>query len=417
MRRGLGKRGKSEQKSIVILGNNAAGLANKKDSLNHIVKKLKPGVIMIQESKLAKKNSIKLDGFDTFEFIRKNKNGGGLYTAIHSDFSPVLVSEQSDMEILVVEATLGTHKVNFINSYGFQEDDPANLKFEYFTKLREEIEKTKLTGKMLCLELDANAKVGPEVINGDPNEQSGNGKLLLSLVKDLNLIIVNATEKCSGTITRIRKTKSKKTQKVNIERSVLDYFIVCQKFYELILELKIDEERLHVLTKYASRKGVGKKVETDHNPLICKVDLSWKQVKADKKRNEIIHLKSIEGQQKFYDLTSNTKALSQCFESDKSFQNQAKQWGKTLTHLVHNSFPVIRIKKRTKHDELESLLDQKLKIKKELLKENSMENKISLKNQLEAVENRICTFIATKNKNIIEEHVKEISSFEGEFIF
>lgn len=388
MRRGLGKRGKSEQKSIVILGNNAAGLANKKDSLNHIVKKLKPGVIMIQDSKLAKKNSIKLDGFDTFELIRKNKNGGGLYTAIHSDFSPVLVSEQSDMEILVVEATLGTHK---------------------------EIEKTKLTGKMLCLELDANAKVGPEVINGDPNEQSGNGKLLLSLVKDLNLIIVNATEKCSGTITRIRKTKSKKTQKVNIERSVLDYFIVCQKFYELILELKIDEERLHVLTKYASRKGVGKKVETDHNPLICKVDLSWKQVKADKKRNEIIHLKSIEGQQKFYDLTSNTKALSQCFESDKSFQNQATQWEKTLTHLVHNSFPVIRIKKRTKHDELESLLDQKLKIKKELLKENSMENKISLKNQLEAVEKRICTFIATKNKNIIEEHVKEISSFEGEF--
>ena len=40
-----------------------------------------------------------------------------------------------------------------------------------------------------------------EIIAGDPHNQSANGKLLLSLIKDFNLIIVNATEKCSGTMT------------------------------------------------------------------------------------------------------------------------------------------------------------------------------------------------------------------------
>ena len=49
-------------------------------------------------------------------------------------------------------------------------------------------------------------------------------------------MIVNASEKCTGLITRIRRTKKKDTNEVNIEKSVLDYFIVCQDFYNLILD-------------------------------------------------------------------------------------------------------------------------------------------------------------------------------------
>ena len=40
-----------------------------------------------------------------------------------------------------------------------------------------------------------------EIIAGYPHNQSANRKLLLSLIKDFNLIIVNATEKCSETMT------------------------------------------------------------------------------------------------------------------------------------------------------------------------------------------------------------------------
>ena len=87
----MGEKGKNN-KFITILGNNAAGIANKKESFQHIIDTLKPGIIMIQESKLTKKNSIQIKHFEAVEFVRREKTGGGLYTAIHKDFLPVLIS-------------------------------------------------------------------------------------------------------------------------------------------------------------------------------------------------------------------------------------------------------------------------------------------------------------------------------------
>ena len=73
---------------------------------------------------------------------------------------------------------------------------------------------------MVCLEMDANAKVGLDVIKNDPNQISSNGEYLLDFTERNNLIICNATDMCEGTITRKRVT-------INVsERSVLDYFII-----------------------------------------------------------------------------------------------------------------------------------------------------------------------------------------------
>ena len=49
------------------------------------------------------------------------------------------------------------------------------------------------------------------------------------------------------------------------EKSVIDYLITCDILADVLDEMLIDEEREHVLTKYASRKGSRKKVESDHN--------------------------------------------------------------------------------------------------------------------------------------------------------
>ena len=84
----------------------------------------------------------------------------------------------------------------------------------------------------------------------------------------------------------MRQTTNKSTNEINIEKSVIDFFIVCQKIYDLILTMNIDEERLYTLTKYASKKGKSKKVESDHNILSCKVNIEWKTNKIEKKREE-----------------------------------------------------------------------------------------------------------------------------------
>ena len=68
-------------------------------------------------------------------------------------------------------------------------------------------------------------------------------------MKRQKLMIVNATEKCEGVITRYKKTVK------GVEQSVLDYFIVCQDLYQHILEMKIDEERQYVLSRFYRNKN------------------------------------------------------------------------------------------------------------------------------------------------------------------
>ena len=53
-----------------------------------------------------------------------------------------------------------------------------------------------------------------EIIAGDPHNQNASGKLLFSLIKDFNLIIVNVTKKCSGTMT-IHTYKFEKKRRKN----------------------------------------------------------------------------------------------------------------------------------------------------------------------------------------------------------
>ena len=55
-------------------------------------------------------------------------------------------------------------------------------KMPFFRSLEEEIVKAKLNGKSIYIQMDANSKLGPEIIPGDPNQQSENGKILYNII-------------------------------------------------------------------------------------------------------------------------------------------------------------------------------------------------------------------------------------------
>ena len=63
---------------------------------------------------------------------------------------------------------------------------------------------------------------------------SGNGQILLNLLKRHNLTVANASEKCTGIITRHRTTVERE------ERSVLDYLIFCDKILPFFVSMAID---------------------------------------------------------------------------------------------------------------------------------------------------------------------------------
>ena len=192
-----------------------------------------------------------MQNFSIFETNRAQNGGGGLLTAVHETFNPALLqTDQDSPDVLIVECTIGANSVNLINGYGPQETDSISNKMEFFTCFETAIQRALLNDSLICAELDANSKIGMENISGDPHHISANGQLLMNIVRRNGLIVVNSTEKCGGLITRVRNTK------ISEEKSILDYFIVCPKFYEIILKMDIDESRKYVITKYSTRMGV-----------------------------------------------------------------------------------------------------------------------------------------------------------------
>ena len=112
----------------------------------------------------------------------------------------------------------------------------------FFLALEDEIVKAQLLGKSLVIQMDANSKLGPDWITGDPHNQTQNGQILAGILERHNLVVVNSlTEKCSGLITRRRVTINR------IEESIIDFVIVSDDLKEHVDSPTIDEEINHVL--------------------------------------------------------------------------------------------------------------------------------------------------------------------------
>ena len=88
--------------------------------------------------------------------------------------------------------------------------------------------------------------------------------------------MVNSLPLCSGLITRERIKEGK------LEKSVLDFFVVCNRVLPFVTNMKIDEEKKHVLTNYARVRVDGKATDSDHNTQYMDLNLVIDSRKAEK---------------------------------------------------------------------------------------------------------------------------------------
>ena len=119
------------QNMFTVIGTNANGILSKKDSLFQIVDQLKPSVLYLQESKVNKKGLIKIEGYEIFEYVRSNSNGGSLLTAVHSNLQPVFISgeeNETEAEILVVQAKLGNYNCDVSTRTDFRNTQVTKTK-------------------------------------------------------------------------------------------------------------------------------------------------------------------------------------------------------------------------------------------------------------------------------------------------
>ena len=270
----------------------------------------------------------------------------------------------------------------------------------FFRAIEEEIVKAKMSDKVIYIQIDANSKLGPEWITGDPHKQSANGKFLGDILKRNALTVINSLPtKCSGLITRSRITKKVK------EISIIDFVIGCEEMSQMINSLVIDEEKKYVLTKFTKTKNGMKIQESDHNSLITNINATW-----HKKRNikpiEMYDLKDQEGLKKFKAMTSKDNFLSEVFqEEEKNIEVKTKQFLKRLGFCISQSFKKIRITNTKKNKYLEGLFN-----KRRILRQKKDEKSLG---ELNKVELSLSTMCAEDNFQIVQDACAGLSCEKG----
>ena len=416
-RRGYGKKNKKHDiekgYELSIVGTNSAGLTSKKESLYNIINILKPSIITIQETKHTKIGNTKIPGYQNFERLRKGRSGGGLLTSVIEDLDPVLIATANDdIELMTVEVNVGMEKIRIINGYGPQEHDDINSILSFWMELEAEVIKAKDDNRNILIQMDANAKLGSEIVKGDPHRMSNNGKLLFDLLERQDLVVVNALNKCKGIITRERTLENKS------EKSVIDYIVISQGLQKFLIEMNIDEDKKYALARYVKNKKGTKVVNSDHNTLFCKFSVSFNK-KPNIVRKEFFKFKCEEGRKKFLDATSSNNLFTSCFSNLKSFETCSNKFYRTLTRTFHKCFKKIRIKNGNNKKIGNASTQEKLKSITELksfLKECKCKvaRRIA-ETKIKETEEAIAIELSEKNTETVKEYLENMETLEGNF--
>ena len=416
-RRGYGKKNfvrenknKNGKINFSVLGTNADGVKPKEESFYTAINHYTPSVIIVQETKLNNPGTFKIPGFQVFEKVRPNhQGGGGLLTAIHEDLKPILISTgEKETEIISVQVNLGSTQIRIINAYGSQEDATKQERYSFWQELEMEVIDAYENNCMVVIEMDANAKVGMKYIVGDPHETSPNGNLLLEMVRRQNLIIVNSMDMCKGVITRERITQD------GIERSVIDYILVSEEFSKFLLEACIDDERLYTLHRYTGRNR--KKILSDHNWFFFKSVLKFNNCPRRTKK-EIYQYKNNESKKTFMEATSNNNLLSTSLRTTGITEVNANIFFRHLKRKIGDCFKKIKIKtggpKSYGNDELQSKLKLNVDIRVYIKNSNCKLGKSIAEKTLQETETFLENNYAEQTANIVKKQVAEMMVEHG----
>ena len=128
-------------KTFLWLGNNIAGASSKWASVKRWVTIKSPVILSLQETKFQVAGKHKLDGYITYEHLRKEKTaGGGLLLAIKQELSPALVRDGgTDVEAITVDINIKQMQIVCSTAYGPQENDSREKKENFWNYLDEDV--------------------------------------------------------------------------------------------------------------------------------------------------------------------------------------------------------------------------------------------------------------------------------------
>ena len=241
-----------------------------------------------------------------------------------------------------------------------------------------------------------NLWAGSEIIPGDRRPQNRNGRLFQEfLERNKNLTVVNALSLCQGLITRSRKTNNQ------IEESILDFFVVCDRVLPFVTKMVIDDHKKHILTNYQAMKTGGKAINSDHFTQYMDLKIEYKSEKPE--RIEFFDYKNKDGQEKFKILTTQTKDFTNCFDSNKPLEKQFNEWMNILRDFCTKAFKKICIKRKKKTQYIKDSIRKLIDERNNLVSEGGNEARIK------EVKENIAEKEAEENREILIKNFKPLA--------
>ena len=256
-RRGKRSNMKTYMKSLVAVGVNPAGARSKWSTWMKVIRETGASLWFMQETKCPTKQ-LKMENYVVYEKVREKSKGGGVAIAAIKDLNPVLVSEGiGEVEAITIEVHPKKITIVCTSSYGPQKQADSEIKQQFWTYHDQVADNAWNEGKGFLLQGDLNARLGPNIIKNDPNPQNENGKLFMQfLSRHPQLTVLNSLPICKGLITRTRTLCTGK-----VERSVLDFFVVCSRVLSHITQMIVDEEMKYAVTNFSQVAKGGKAVD------------------------------------------------------------------------------------------------------------------------------------------------------------
>ena len=245
---------------------NLRGFRSKKFALEKELKKIKPSIVLINETQLSGKAKVSLRSYTSWSRNRGEQRCGGVATCVSQQFkdSALGVGEGSgNDEFLVTRFDCFNPALSVINCYGEQRKTTKDEVEAKWFRLRKEMEASRSRNDFCLLAGDLNKLVGCDALGvpGNHPELSVGGKLLRELLATRNWFLVNALGEGvveGGPFTR--------EDPASMKLSCLDLFIVSRELKPYVSKLLIDSDRKFKIGRTLKSKGKHKFIYPDHFP-------------------------------------------------------------------------------------------------------------------------------------------------------
>ena len=281
----------------------------------------------------------------------------------------------------------------------------------YRATMEEQVARAYLAGCMVLVAEDANAKLGPEMIAGDPHPISEKGKLLAGMIDRQNLELINNSDKCKGgPITRARIANGVK------EESCIDFIMASRDLSQQLVSATIDSDQLYAMTKYKTTKGYINIKKSDHYSIIVRFSMSWEKQMTP--REEIFKLRDENSLKLFQEKTNNCPRFRKLIEDNDTLEKTCNKWYKIVDGIMHMCFKKIKISnippKRTLDFQIYQALSD-IKMTKELVATAGEMMKPLLKIELQKREERAALIQGKKCKDILNRNMNTLLTKDGSF--